>query len=95
MNPFFNQSMVPNNNNVNLISLNINNNIQNTLNSNPTLKELVNKIINFYHFHNNKNMNFNNQKQINSLLNNLNPNYPGFLQNDKIDDPLPYVKEKK
>ena len=89
------------------IQMNQNNNIMNTnnnknnynLNLNPKLKTLVNKIINFYHSNNNKNMNLNNQNQINSLLNNLNTNYPGLHQNDDIasykTDPLSYIKEKK
>lgn len=62
---------------------------------NPKLTELVNKIINFYHSNNNKNMNYNNPNQINGLLNNLNPNYPGLHQSNEIKDPLPYVRGEK
>ena len=86
------------NNNMNPISPNNNNNNNNyNLDLNPKLKKLVKEIIKFYHSNNNKNMNLNNQKQINSLLNNLNPNYPGLHQGyyNNIKNPLPYMKEEK
>jgi hypothetical protein len=39
-------------------------------------------------------MNFNYPSQIKSLLNQLNPDFPGFYYKEKINDPFPYIKEK-
>ena len=91
------------NNNMQINNMNLNNINENNLNDDninldvldKTKKELLNKIIKFYHDNNNDNMNFDNKIQIKSLLNNLDPNYQGYHLQDIIEDPLPYVKETK
>ena len=87
-----------NNNNMNLNRINednLNNDYINMDILDKTKKELLNKIIKFFHDNNNDNMNFDNKIQIESLLNNLNPNYQGLNLELEIRDPLPYMKETK
>lgn len=58
-------------------------------------KNLINIIIQFYANNSNEKMNYNYPAQIKSLLNQLNPNYPGFYRINNVIDPFPNIKEEK
>ena len=100
-----NQMMMPNMNNQinqinNNINLNINQNINNQNNMNYNFKNqnqkiLVDKIIDFYERNNRKYMNYNEPNQIKKLLDNLDINSPNLKEGNDIDDPMPYINEKK
>ena len=81
MNPFMIQNMNFHNNNNIFI--------------NPNQKLLVDKIINFYQEKGKSYMNYNEPNQIKQLLNNLDINSPLLKEGNDIDDPLPYINEKK
>jgi len=80
-----NQMMMPN----------IDNQNNNMFNMNQNQKLLVNKIIDFYQKSGRKYMDYSEPTQIRQLLNNLDTNSPLLKEGNDIDDPLPYVNEKK
>ena len=86
MNPMI-PMMMPNMNN----QININNNFNMT----QSQKLLVDKIIEFYQKSERTYMNYNEPNQIRKLINNLDTNNPLLKEGNDIDDPLPYVNEKK
>ena len=75
---------------------NVNNqNNNNIFNMNQNQKLLINKIIDFYQKSGNIYMNYDEPNQIKNLLNNLDINNPQLKEGNDIDDPLPYIDEKK
>ena len=83
-----NQMMMPNVNNQN-------NNNNNAFKMNQNQKHLVDKIIDFYQKSGRKYMDYSEPTQIRHLLNNLDSSSPLLKEGNDIDDPLPYVDEKK
>ena len=76
-------------------NVNNQNNNNNGFNMNQNQKHLVDKIIDFYQKSGRKYMDYSEQNQIRQLLNNLDTNSPLLKEGNDIDDPLPYVNEKK
>ena len=72
-----------------------NQNNNNIFNMNQNQKLLINKIIDFYQKSGNIYMNYDEPNQIKNLLNNLDINNPQLKEGNDIDDPLPYIDEKK
>ena len=99
INPMNNQMNPIINNNMNLTQINTNNynipNNQNDIIINKDKKELIDLIIKFYKENGNEFMNYENKKQIISLMNQLDPNYSNFVLSEKIYDPMPYIREDK
>lgn len=56
---------------------------------------LINSIINFYHISGNEYLNINEKYQIMNIINRLNPDISSLKENEKILDPLYYIKEPK
>ena len=83
--------MLQNMNNIN--NINNMNNINNIIS--PNQKNLVDKIIQFYHKNGLIYMNYNETSQIKRLLNHLNPDYSNLKEVNDIEDPLPHIKGKK
>ena len=82
--------MLQNMNNIN--NINNMNNINNIIS--PNQKNLVDKIIQFYHKNGLIYMNYNETSQIKRLLNHLNPDYSNLKEVNDIEDPLPHIKGK-
>ena len=79
-----------------IIMPNVNNqNNNNIFNMNQNQKLLINKIIDFYQKSGKIYMNYDEPNQIKNLLNNLDINNPQLKEGNDIDDPLPYIDEKK
>ena len=76
-------------------NVNNQNNNNNGFNMNQNQKHLVDKIIDFYQKSGRKYMDYSEPNQIRQLLNNLATNSPLLKEGNDIDDPLPYVNEKK
>ena len=95
-----NQMIIPNmnyqmNNNINQ-NQNINNPINMNYNfKNQNQKKLVDEIIEFYQKNGRRYMNYNEPNQIKKLLDNLDVNSPNLTEGNDIEDPLPYIHEKK
>jgi hypothetical protein len=79
-----------------IIMPNMNNQNNNYIfNMNQNQKLLIDKIIDFYQKTGKIYMNYGEFNQIKSLLNNLDINNPLLKEGNDIDDPLPYINEKK
>jgi len=79
-----------------IVMPNVNNqNNNNIFNMNQNQKLLIDKIIDFYQKSGNIYMNYDEPNQIKNLLNNLDINNPQLKEGNDIDDPLPYIDEKK
>ena len=88
-------NQINNNNNINQ-NQNINNQDDYNINfKNQHQKKLVDKIIDFYQKNGRKYMNYFEPNQIKKLLDNLDTNSPNLKEGNDIDDPMPYIKEKK
>ena len=84
-----------NNNNINQ-NQNVNNQDNYNINfKNHNQKKLVDKIIDFYQKNGRKYMNLSEPNQIKKLLDNLDIDSPNLKEGNDIDDPMPYIKEKK
>ena len=92
---FQNMNNQINNNIINQNQINTNQIVHNFNFKNQNQKILVDKIIDFYQKNVKKYMNYFEPNQINKLLDNLDTNSPNLKEGNDIDDPMPYIKEKK
>ena len=95
MMPMMNNNPMMQMNQMMMQNVNNQNNNNNAFNMNQNQKHSVDKIIDFYQKSGRKYMDYFEPNQIRQLLNNLDTNSPLLKEGNDIDDPLPYVNEKK